>query len=207
MSDDSPALPEGLDTLRLTKADGCVWEYRVRNLKLDAITVPEDFRKPGESIGSLEIRADEVFAMEQCGEKPARPPTPYDHVSLRVASLEASQAFYLSVLEGIGFELLYEFPGFVGLGSDGRASLWLAEEAETSARVHLCFEAPDRAAVDAFHAAALEAGGTCNGPPGLRPQYHPGYYAAFVFDPDGHNLELVFHDRVEAEEPEGVDGD
>ena len=199
MADDAPPeLPasDDLDLVRIEKADGCVWEYRVRGLRLEYIGVPAEHRSPGEAMGSLELEADEVFEHRTCGADEARPPTPYDHVSLRVSDLTASRAFYLAAREPLGFEVLYEFPEFLGMGAGGRASLWLAADAAApSAHVHLCFEAPDVAAVDAFHAAGLAAGGTDHGAPGFRPRYHPGYYAAFVLDPDGHNLELVFHDR------------
>jgi catechol 2,3-dioxygenase-like lactoylglutathione lyase family enzyme len=194
---EEPKLPDDLDLVRIEKADGCVWEYRVRGLRLEYIGVPAEHRAPGEAMGSLELEADEVFEHRSCGAEEDRPSPPYDHVSLRVTDLEVSRAFYLAALAPVSFEVLYEFPEFLGMGSGGRASLWLAADAaEPTAHVHLCFEASSAEAVDSFHAAALEAGGTCHGPPGLRPRYHPGYYAAFVLDPDGNNLELVFHDRA-----------
>lgn len=192
MSDD-PTPPEtGFDTIRITKADGCVWEYQVRDLKLEFIGVPEGHRVAGEPIGELELTAGRVFGSAACDRDP-RPPAPFDHVTLKVADLAASRAFYLAALGPLGFEAKVEFPGVAGLGATGPC-LWLAQEPDAAtANLHACFRADDRAQVDAFHAAALVAGAACNGPPGLRAQYHPGYYAAFVIDPDGNNLEVVFH--------------
>ena len=90
---------------------------------------------------------------------------------------------------------MYEIEGPAwGIGPEGSEDFWIAP-GEPTAPVHIAFAAPDRATVDAFHAAALAAGGRDNGRPGLRPQYHAGYYAAYVFDPDGNNVEAVFHDR------------
>jgi len=84
----------------------------------------------------------------------------------------------------------------VGYGApNGFPHFWLNESAEAggTAGAHIAFVAPDRAAVDAFHAAGLAAGAACDGPPGLRPIYHPDYYAAFLFDPDGNQIEAVCH--------------
>jgi predicted lactoylglutathione lyase len=93
-----------------------------------------------------------------------------------------------------------EFPASVtgnvdvcGLGADGKPFLWLANAGKTTPRVHIAFRAESRAQVDAFYAAAMAAGGTDNGGPGLRPMYHPNYYGAFVLDADGHNIEAVCH--------------
>jgi catechol 2,3-dioxygenase-like lactoylglutathione lyase family enzyme len=80
-----------------------------------------------------------------------------------------------------------------GLGKNGKPSFWIDGRGATVPTTHVAFVADDRAAVDAFHAAAIAAGGRDNGKPGLRPHYHPNYYAAFVFDPDGHNIEAVCH--------------
>jgi catechol 2,3-dioxygenase-like lactoylglutathione lyase family enzyme len=85
-----------------------------------------------------------------------------------------------------------DFPGVVGFGVEGKPSFWIGER-ERSGPLHVAFAAPDRATVDAFHEAALAAGGSDNGAPGLRPQYHPSYYGAFVLDPDGINVEAVTH--------------
>ncbi len=115
-----------------------------------------------------------------------------DHVSLRVRDLAAAKAFYTAVLAPLGYKLGMEFPDGAGLGAGGKVDLWLIHDPQATPQ-HLAFAAPDRAAVDAFHAAALAAGGRDNGPPGLRLEYHPDYYAAFVYDPSGHNMEAVHH--------------
>lgn len=81
----------------------------------------------------------------------------------------------------------------VGMGCEGKPSLWLSAHYEKPSPMHFAFTAPDRKAVGDFYAAAMAAGGKDNGPPGLRPHYHPDYYAAFVIGPDGHNVEAVCH--------------
>jgi catechol 2,3-dioxygenase-like lactoylglutathione lyase family enzyme len=116
-----------------------------------------------------------------------------DHIKLHVADAGRSKAFYEAALEPLGYRVIMEpVPGVVvGMGTRF-PDLWLAQsDAPTVAHVALRAVGPD--AVDAFHAAALAAGATDNGAPGLRPQYHPGYYGAFVLDPDGNNLEAVHH--------------
>jgi class 3 adenylate cyclase/catechol 2,3-dioxygenase-like lactoylglutathione lyase family enzyme len=110
-----------------------------------------------------------------------------DHVHLRVRDLAASKRFYGAVLEALGHELTDEGEGY--FSSD---ELFASDDAEPTARLHLAFQARDRETVDAFYEAALAAGGRDNGAPGERP-YHPGYYAAYVFDPDGNNVEAVYH--------------
>ena len=117
----------------------------------------------------------------------------FDHVKLRVSDLATAKAFYAAALEPLGFGIIMESPGAVGFGAPGSPQdLWL-EQGTPSASIHIGLHAEDEAAVQAFHAASLGAGGTDNGQPGLRPQYHPGYYAAYVHDPDGNNVEAVFH--------------
>jgi catechol 2,3-dioxygenase-like lactoylglutathione lyase family enzyme len=113
-------------------------------------------------------------------------------VGLAVSDLAAARAFYVAALEPLGFGVVMEFPGVIALGLAGQPELWMHQGAP-SAPIHIAFHAADRARVDAFHAAALAAGGTDNGAPGLRPQYHPGYYGAYVLDPDGNNVEAVHH--------------
>jgi catechol 2,3-dioxygenase-like lactoylglutathione lyase family enzyme len=116
-----------------------------------------------------------------------------DHVVLGVHHLDSSRHFYENALRPLGFEVVAEEPGRVGFGDGGgRAFFWLAIR-EITHRVHIAFSATDRAAVDAFHAAALHAGGVDNGPPGLRPDIHPDYYGAYAFDADGNNVEAVCH--------------
>lgn len=111
-----------------------------------------------------------------------------DHVHLRVADVDASKRFYQAVLTALGSKAsVQEGPGFFHIDE-----LFVDKADGPVSKVHLAFQARDRDAVGAFHRAALEAGGRDNGGPGERP-YHPGYYAAFVFDPDGNNIEAVFH--------------
>jgi len=117
----------------------------------------------------------------------------FDHVGLGVSDLAASKAFFLQALQPLGVAVAMEGPYGVGLGRNGKPSLWLHESTDKTAPLHLAFTAADRAQVDAFHAAALAAGGKDNGAPGLRPHYHPNYYGAFVIGPDGHNVEAVCH--------------
>ena len=114
-----------------------------------------------------------------------------DHVHLRVSDLEASRRFYRAVLKAVGREFSSESPKHFACDE-----LWVDRADGPVSRVHLAFQARDREAVQAFHAAALANGGRDNGEPGER-SYHPGYYAAFAFDPDGHNIEAVFHGPAE----------
>jgi len=116
------------------------------------------------------------------------------HLSLGVEDLAKATAFYEAVLAPLGFVCVWKNArgsGFGEPGGDDRLALFgrPGEARAPGAGFHLCFAAPNRDAVDAFHAAALAAGGTDAGAPGLRPQYGPDYYAAFVVDPDGHKLE------------------
>jgi catechol 2,3-dioxygenase-like lactoylglutathione lyase family enzyme len=122
-----------------------------------------------------------------------------DHVSLRVRDLGTSRRFYEAALAPLGFGVLYSDEGGCSFGLEsGRRDaddFWILEGDKPSTGVHVAFVARDRAAVDAFHAAALGAGGRDNGAPGLRPEYHEGYYGAFVLDPDGNNIEAVHHEQ------------
>ncbi len=117
----------------------------------------------------------------------------FDHVVFGVSDYAASKAFFLKALEPLGLEVVQEGPLGIELSSDGKSSLCLRPGEEKPAHLHLAFTAANRGQVDAFHRAALEAGGRDNGPPGLRPRYHASYYAAFVIGPDGHNIEVVCH--------------
>jgi catechol 2,3-dioxygenase-like lactoylglutathione lyase family enzyme len=117
----------------------------------------------------------------------------FDHVGFAVADLAQSKAFFLAALAPLGVGLVMEGPYGVGIGKDGKPSLWLHDASAPAAPMHLAFTARTRDEVIAFHAAALQAGGKDNGAPGLRPQYHPNYYGAFVIGPDGHNVEAVCH--------------
>lgn len=115
----------------------------------------------------------------------------FDHVSFRVASLANSRTFYASSLAPLGIAMIVDTPEAVAFGTAGRAQFWLGANATPTTRTHLAFIATNRAQVRAFYTAALAAGGTDNGAPGLRPHYHPNYYGAFVLDPDGNNVEAV----------------
>ena len=116
-----------------------------------------------------------------------------DHVGLDVSDFEASKRFYELALAPLGFEPLMEFGTFAGFGRDGKPEFWIGTRGQPQSGVHVAFSSPDRESVDRFHEAALAAGGTDNGAPGERPQYHPGYYGAYVLDPDGNNVEAVCH--------------
>lgn len=116
-----------------------------------------------------------------------------DHVGVAVSNYERSKAFYTRVLATLGIEFIMEVQGWGGFGRNGKPGFWFGEHHEPQQPMHIAFSADTRAQVDAFHAAALAAGGTDNGAPGVRRSYHPNYYAAFVIDPDGHNIEAVCH--------------
>ena len=117
----------------------------------------------------------------------------FDHVGFGVTDIPASKAFFLKALAPIGVTLVMEGPYGVGMGRSGKPSLWIHEAGTTPAPLHIAFTAQSRADVDAFHQAALAAGGKDNGAPGLWPHYHADYYGAFVIGPDGHNVEVVCH--------------
>lgn len=124
-----------------------------------------------------------------------------DHIGLAVSNLSASRAFYEKALAPLGIAVIMEVTeemtgghgAHLGLGRDDDPVFWIGSGRPASRGVHVAFAAGDHATVDAFHAAALAAGGQDNGAPGLRPEYHPGYYGAFVLDPDGNNIEAVCH--------------
>ena len=120
----------------------------------------------------------------------------FDHVKFGVSDYAASKAFFLRALDPLGVTVVSEGPPRYGveLAATSQASLCLYQTEEKPAHLHLAFVAKNREQVNAFHRAALEAGGKDNGVPGLRPNYHANYYAAFVIGPDGHNLEVVCHD-------------
>jgi len=117
-----------------------------------------------------------------------------DHAVLRVKDLTKSRRFYVAALAPLGYRVIKEFPGFVGLGAGDKTDLWIGQAEPLTTGVHLALASRDRKSVDAFHVAALKSGGMDNGAPGLRTLYHPHYYGAFVFDPDGNNIEVVCHE-------------
>ena len=121
----------------------------------------------------------------------------FDHVKFGVVDYERSKEFYVKTLEPQGITGTTEWPpdGIELYEPDGDISLCLYQTDEKPAHLHLAFCAENRQQVDEFYRAALDAGGTDNGPPGLRPNYHKNYYAAFVIDPDGHNIEAVCHQQ------------
>jgi catechol 2,3-dioxygenase-like lactoylglutathione lyase family enzyme len=128
-----------------------------------------------------------------------------DHVSITVSGLDAARPFYDAVMQALGAAKVYDRPDALGYGERCRPgstqhtylsvfAVGAPPDATSGARRHWCFKAPSRAAVDAFHAAGLARGGRDEGAPGLRPHYHPQYYAAFLLDPDGNRLEAVCHE-------------
>jgi catechol 2,3-dioxygenase-like lactoylglutathione lyase family enzyme len=122
-----------------------------------------------------------------------------DHLNFAVRDIDQSVAFYKKALAPLGFELLIYLPPHIatdgkthfGFGRDNKPMFWIGSGQPVSGRLHFAFSAVTRAAVDAFHIAALDAGAEDNGAVGLRPQYHANYYAAFAIDLDGHNIEAV----------------
>ncbi len=119
-----------------------------------------------------------------------------DHVSIGVRDVAKSKQFYDAALKPLGYQCLSKSDGSLGYGA-AAVALWISAAdrpvpPDMKSGLHFCFTAPDRRSVDAFHAAALKAGGRDNGTPGLRDDYGPGYYAAFVVDPDGYRLEAHF---------------
>ena len=122
-----------------------------------------------------------------------------DHLKLMVADVEVSREFYADALAPLGYRVMLEpRSGEIGMGAE-RPDFWLQETPGPTTTAHVAFVADTVELVDAFHRAALEAGGRDNGAPGPRPQYHPRYYGAFVLDPDGNNVEAVCHSAPAAE--------
>jgi catechol 2,3-dioxygenase-like lactoylglutathione lyase family enzyme len=117
-----------------------------------------------------------------------------DHLGFDVSDYERSKAFYEKALAPLGLKLLMEpVPGVGGFGNGQKPFFWIGTRGEPQSGIHVAFTADSRPMVDAFHAAALEAGGSDNGAPGVREIYHPTYYGAYVLDPDGNNVEAVCH--------------
>ena len=117
-----------------------------------------------------------------------------DHVTIGVSDIERSKKFYDRALRPLGITRLYaEGERSAGYGISPKAFFWIGWRDNPQTGAHIAFTAQDRATVDRFHDEAIAAGGRDNGPPGLRQNYHPNYYGAFVLDPDGHNIEAVCH--------------
>ncbi len=123
-----------------------------------------------------------------------------DHIGITTATYDASRTFYEKALATLGIAVVMQTdePSYkgAGFGRDGKPDFWLSAGTGATTPLHVAFAARDSHEVDAFYKAAMAAGGRDNGGPGLRPHYHPNYYAAFVFDPDGNNIEAVFHGGV-----------
>lgn len=118
------------------------------------------------------------------------------HIAFGVGDLEASRAFYAAALAPLGFAAPRQISGGTGYAFAGEPTFMISSSRPVAAPFHLAFAATDRAAVDTFHAAAVAAGGIDNGGPGVRENYGPDYYAAFVHDPDGNNIEAVINQPV-----------
>jgi catechol 2,3-dioxygenase-like lactoylglutathione lyase family enzyme len=122
-----------------------------------------------------------------------------DHIGFPVSDYERAKTFYLKALAPLGYSLIMEVKQndsdspAAGFGANGKPDFWIGGEGALNKPVHVAILARDRATVDAFHHAAIAAGGRDNGAPGIRAHYHPNYYGAFVLDPDGHNIEAVCH--------------
>jgi catechol 2,3-dioxygenase-like lactoylglutathione lyase family enzyme len=123
-----------------------------------------------------------------------------DHISLRVQDFSRAIAFYKAALAPIGYDVIMEYPGAAGLGAQGKPDFWIMKTEQPLNPTHVAFVS-HRDRIDAFHSAALGAGGSDNGPPGVRVDYHPHYYAAFVYDPEGNNIEVVCHEDPTAPPP------
>src|SRR5579871_309556 len=134
----------------------------------------------------------------------ARAMSVLDHIGINVSDYEKSKTFYEKALAPLGIKAVMEWGKACGFGRDGKPDFWIGqgqtsfqkpEQLQAITPVHVSFRAKSRAEVDAFHAAAMAAGGRDHGKPGPRTEYHPRYYGAFVLDPDGHNVEAVIHDH------------
>ncbi len=123
-----------------------------------------------------------------------------DHTGIPVTDFKRSKAFYERALSPLSIAVVMEVTAeeaggsaHAGFGTDGKPFFWIGDDPRPAGPVHIAFAAKSRAEVDAFHRAALDAGGKDNGAPGLRPHYHSNYYGAFILDPDGNNIEAVCH--------------
>ncbi|MEA3292498.1 MAG: VOC family protein [Pseudomonadota bacterium] len=116
-----------------------------------------------------------------------------DHIGLAISDLAKSQTFYSAALTPLGIDQVMEFGDWVGFGKEHKPEFWFGVGREVQYPMHIAFVAESREQVRRFYDAAIAAGGRDNGAPGIREEYHPNYYGAFVFDPDGHNIEAVCH--------------
>lgn len=123
-----------------------------------------------------------------------------DHIGIKVTDVKRSKTFYDAALKPLGVSVVMDVSEaetgstpYLGYGEGFKPYFWIGQQARATELIHVAFATDARANVDAFYAAAMAAGGRDNGPPGLRPHYHPSYYGAFVLDPDGHNIEAVCH--------------
>jgi catechol 2,3-dioxygenase-like lactoylglutathione lyase family enzyme len=121
-----------------------------------------------------------------------------DHLTLTVSDFPKSKTFFEQALAPLGYAVVMNFGQYSGFGEKGKPTFWLKDGPNPQSPMHLAFVAKNRPAVDAFYKAALAAGATDNGPPGPRTVYHPNYYGAFVFSPDGHPIEAVCHMAIGA---------
>lgn len=117
----------------------------------------------------------------------------FDHIGFNVSDFAATKAFLVKALQPLGIGITQEGDGWAMVGRQGEGNFWFGSFGAAPGPIHIAFAATNREQVRQFHAAALAAGGKDNGAPGLRPQYHPNYYGAFVIGPDGHNIEAVCH--------------
>ncbi len=113
-----------------------------------------------------------------------------DHIAITVSDLARSKQFFVAALTPLGYKVIYDLSASVGMGSEGFPAFWIGR-GQPRGPLHIAFSTSDRGVVDLFYREALAAGGRDNGQPGVRAAYHPNYYAAFVYDPDGNNIEVV----------------
>lgn len=119
-----------------------------------------------------------------------------DHIGFAISNYDKSKTFYVQALAPLKIQLVAEVHGWAGFGKKDKPEFWFGEAAKANGPMHIAFLAESREQVDQFYEAAIKAGATDNGKPGVREMYHPNYYGAFVIDLDGHNIEAVCHDPV-----------
>lgn len=117
-----------------------------------------------------------------------------DHIGFDVSDIQKSKIFFAAALAPLGYELFMEWESWVGFAIDKKPDFWISHGQKTTPGIHIAFRAKNHQEVQAFYKAALAAGGKDNGAPGIREQYHPHYYGAFVLDLDGNNIEVVCHE-------------